>query len=76
MAVHADPTASPRADRRSPLLTYCTAPDCTTLTLGGTCVAHDPVDPPAYARGVPFVRIERFVMTTQQELRSRVLLHR
>ncbi len=72
MGVHADSPVSPMVVGRSPLLTYCSVPDCRTLTLGGTCVAHDPLDPPAYARGVPFVRAQRFVMTTQQELRSRV----
>lgn len=76
MAAHADSPARPRNYTRSPLLTCCTAPDCTTLTLGGTCVAHDPHDLPAYPRGVPFVTARRFMMTTQRELRSRVLLTR
>ena len=43
------------------------------MTMGGTCVAHDPVDTPAYPDGVPSVRATPgFVMTTQREVRSRV----
>jgi hypothetical protein len=57
---------------QSPLLMYCSQPGCTTLTLGGTCVAHDPVSPPAFPRGVPFVQVQPFVMTTQREVRSRI----
>ena len=58
---------------RSSLLSYCSEPGCTTLTMGGTCVAHDPADAPAYPDGVPSVRATPgFVMTTQREVRSRV----
>ncbi len=69
MEVHGDSIV-----RRSPLLTYCTEPGCATLTMGGTCVAHDPADPPAHPQGTPFVKTaEPFIRTTQREVRGRVL---
>ena len=44
-----------------------------TLTMGGTCVAHDPAGVRVYPSGVPYVRATKpFVMTTQREVRSRV----
>lgn len=41
----------------SPLLSECTEPGCSTLTMGGTCVEHDPpvYDPPVYVDGNPDV---------------------
>jgi hypothetical protein len=38
------------------MLVVCSAPGCTTLTMGGgTCVAHDPPVTVSYARGRPYV---------------------
>jgi hypothetical protein len=44
-----------RAQPRGSLLVVCSAPGCTTLTMGGTCVAHDPPVTMTYARGRPYV---------------------
>ena len=38
----------------SSVLMVCPEPGCKTLTMGGTCVKHDPVAIPAYPRGRPF----------------------
>jgi hypothetical protein len=40
------------------MLTQCNAEGCGALTLGGTCIQHDPVDTPSYPRGRPFARAE------------------
>ncbi len=40
---------------RGSLLSVCPAPGCTTLTMGGTCVAHDPPVTVTFTRGRPFV---------------------
>jgi len=45
-------------DGRSLMLTQCSAEGCGALTLGGTCIKHDPVDAPSYPRGRPFARVE------------------
>jgi hypothetical protein len=57
MAVHAGTLVRPARLDPGPILTVCLAPDCSTLTLGGTCVDHDPRDLPTYPRGRPFVRV-------------------
>jgi hypothetical protein len=36
------------------MLAECPVPGCTTLTMGGTCVAHDPPVPATFVRGRPF----------------------
>ena len=38
------------------MLSVCPEPGCTTLTMGGTCVQHDPPVTIAFTRGRPFVR--------------------
>jgi hypothetical protein len=35
------------------MLKECSEPGCATLTLGGTCVAHDPVVVAVVTRGIP-----------------------
>jgi hypothetical protein len=45
-------------DGRSLMLTRCSAAGCRALTLGGTCIKHDPLDAPSYPRGRPFARAE------------------
>jgi hypothetical protein len=45
-----------RARPRGSMLVVCSAPGCTTLTMGGTCVAHDPPVTVTYARGRPYVQ--------------------
>ena len=72
MWVHADSLRRSKTVRRSPLLSYCSEPGCMTLTMGGTCVAHDPADPPSYPFGVPYVKERPFVRATQREVRSRI----
>jgi hypothetical protein len=68
MELHADSIV-----RRSPLLSHCSEPLCTTLTMGGTCVEHDPVELPERQHGAPFAEgHEPFVSTTQREVRSRM----
>lgn len=37
------------------MLRECTAPGCTTLTLGGRCVAHDAGVVAEMPRGVPYL---------------------
>jgi hypothetical protein len=37
------------------MLVACSEPGCTTLTMGGTCVAHDPPATIVFPRGRPFV---------------------
>lgn len=37
------------------MLSVCPEPGCTTLTMGGTCVAHDPPMTVTFARGRPYV---------------------
>ena len=38
-----------------PMLSVCPVEGCTTLTMGGTCVEHDPPVTVTFARGRPFV---------------------
>ena len=38
------------------MLVVCSEPGCTTLTMGGTCVAHDPPVTIVFPRGRPFLR--------------------
>jgi hypothetical protein len=37
-----------------PMLAVCTSPGCTTLTMGGTCVMHDPPVTATFERGRPY----------------------
>jgi hypothetical protein len=37
------------------MLSVCTEPGCATLTMGGTCVEHDPPVTVTFARGRPYV---------------------
>lgn len=57
MAMHAEPFVRESRTGSASILTVCPAPGCRALTLGGTCVNHDPVEMPVYPRGRPFVRI-------------------
>ena len=42
------------------LLEVCTHPGCTTLTIGGLCVEHEPVrEPRVFPRGRPFPALQR-----------------
>ena len=36
-----------------PMLSVCPAPGCSTLTMGGTCVEHDPPVAATFPRGRP-----------------------
>lgn len=38
-----------------PMLTVCPVPGCSTLTMGGTCVVHDPPVQVTFPRGRPYV---------------------
>ena len=40
-------------ETRGSLLSECTEPGCSALTMGGTCVAHDWPSQAIYARGRP-----------------------
>jgi hypothetical protein len=40
---------------RGSMLSVCPEPGCTTLTMGGTCVAHDPPVTATFTRGRPYV---------------------
>ena len=35
-------SSDPQPDRTSSMLSPCVTPGCNTLTMGGTCVEHDP----------------------------------
>ena len=37
------------------MLSVCTEPGCPTLTMGGTCVEHDPPVTVTFARSRPYV---------------------
>ena len=37
------------------MLSVCTESGCSTLTMGGTCVEHDPPVTVTFARGRPYV---------------------
>jgi hypothetical protein len=37
------------------MLSVCSEPGCTTLTMGGTCVEHDPPVTVTFVRGRPYV---------------------
>ena len=37
------------------MLSVCPEPGCTALTMGGTCVAHDPPVTVTFVRGRPYV---------------------
>ena len=37
------------------MLSVCTEPGCTMLTMGGTCVEHDPPVTVTFTRGRPYV---------------------
>jgi hypothetical protein len=54
-AVVLDEALVVRTRSRGSMLVVCSAPGCTTLTMGGTCVAHDPPVTVTYARGRPYV---------------------
>lgn len=38
-----------------PMLSICSVPGCTTLTMGGTCVEHDEPVTASFVRGRPYV---------------------
>jgi hypothetical protein len=40
-----------------PMFSVCPEPGCTALTMGGTCVAHDPPVATTFERGRPFVSV-------------------
>ncbi len=40
------------------LLTVCSAPGCSTLTMGGTCVDHDEPSAVVYPRGRPYPPVQ------------------
>ena len=54
-AVMLDEALVVRTRPRGSMLVVCSAPGCTTLTMGGTCVAHDPPVIATFARGRPYV---------------------
>jgi hypothetical protein len=43
---------------RAPMLSVCTVPGCSTLTMGGTCVAHDAPVQTTFPRGRPHLAME------------------
>ena len=47
-----------------PMLSVCPVEGCTTLTMGGTCVEHDPPTTVTFARGRPYVA--EAVLTAQR----------
>ena len=54
-AVMLDEPLVVRTRPRGSMLVVCSAPGCTTLTMGGTCVAHDPPVTATFSRGRPYV---------------------
>jgi hypothetical protein len=45
----------PPVHAHTPLLTPCSAPGCSTLTMGGTCVEHDLPVTTVFPRGRPYI---------------------
>jgi hypothetical protein len=43
-----------RARPYGSMLAVCPVPGCTTVTMGGTCVAHDPPVTVTFERGRPY----------------------
>ena len=44
-----------RARGRGPMLHVCPVLGCSTITMGGTCVEHDPPVTTVFPRGRPYV---------------------
>ena len=53
-----------RAWAHGPMLHVCPVLGCSTITMGGTCVEHDPPVTTVFPRGRPYVPL-----ATQAELR-------
>ena len=49
-----------------PMLAVCPVPGCTTLTMGGTCVAHDRPTTVSFVRGRPYVAGAQHVLEHAQ----------
>lgn len=47
-----------RLEHCQPLLSVCSHPGCTTLTMGDTCVEHDMPVLVEFPRGRPYVRVQ------------------
>jgi hypothetical protein len=54
-AVVLDEALVARTRPRGSMLVVCPVPGCGTLTMGGTCVAHDPPVAIKFARGRPYM---------------------
>ena len=46
-----------RVRPRGPMLDVCPVPGCSTITMGGTCVAHDRPVTTIFPRGRPYVGV-------------------
>ena len=46
-----------RVRARGPMLDVCPVPGCSTITMGGTCVAHDRPVTTVFPRGRPYVGV-------------------
>jgi hypothetical protein len=46
--------SEPQPDEPSSMLSPCVTPGCGTLTMGGTCVEHDPPRQIVFPRGRPY----------------------
>jgi hypothetical protein len=44
-----------RVRTHGPMLQVCPAPGCSMLTMGGTCVEHDPPVTTTFTRGRPYI---------------------
>jgi hypothetical protein len=62
------PTAATR--RHGPMLSACLTAGCTTLTMGGTCVEHDPPASVTFPRGRPYVAVQAHVGRSRRDRRT------
>lgn len=56
--------------RHGPVLSACLIPGCSTLTMGGTCVEHDPPASVTFPRGRPHVAVRARFARSRRDLRA------
>ena len=56
--------------RHGPMLSACLIPGCSTLTMGGTCVEHDPPASVTFPRGRPHVAVQGPIARSRGDLRA------
>ena len=62
-AVFRDEVLSDATRPHGPMLSVCPEPGCSMLTMGGTCVEHDPPVTITFPRGRPHVSVREEALT-------------